>query len=165
METFLIILAVILALVGVAGSIIPGVPGPPLSWAAVLVLSFTAAADYSPLFLFVTAGIAALITVLDYVVPSLSTKKFGGSKAGIWGCNIGLVISIVGLPFGPQGLLGVILWPFIGAFVGEMISGKASREALRAAWGAFVGFLTGTGLKFVYSIILLIIVIRDIIVS
>ena len=114
---------------------------------------------------FVTAGIAALITVLDYVVPSLSTKKFGGSKAGIWGCNIGLVISIVGLPFGPQGLLGVILWPFIGAFVGEMISGKASREALRAAWGAFVGFLTGTGLKFVYSIILLIIVIRDIIVS
>ena len=165
METFLIILAVILALVGVAGSIIPGVPGPPLSWAAVLVLSFTAAADYSSLFLFVTAGIAALITVLDYVVPSLSTKKFGGSKAGIWGCNIGLVISIVGLPFGPQGLLGVILWPFIGAFVGEMFSGKASREALRAAWGAFVGFLTGTGLKFVYSIILLIIVIRDIIVS
>ena len=56
METFLIILAVILALVGVAGSIIPGVPGPPLSWAAVLVLSFTAAADYSSLFLFVTAG-------------------------------------------------------------------------------------------------------------
>ena len=161
----MIILAVILALVGVAGSIIPGVPGPPLSWAAVLVLSFTAAADYSSLFLFVTAGIAALITVLDYVVPSLSTKKFGGSKAGIWGCNIGLVISIVGLPFGPQGLLGVILWPFSGAFVGEMISGKASREALRAAWGAFVGFLTGTGLKFVYSIILLIIVIRDIIVS
>ena len=165
METFLIILAVILALVGVAGSIIPGVPGPPLSWAAVLVLSFTAAADYSSLFLFVTAGIAALITVLDYVVPSLSTKKFGGSKAGIWGCNIGLVISIVGLPFGPQGLLGVILWPFIGAFVGDMFIGQASREAPRAAWGAFVGFLTGTGLKFVYSIILLIIVIRDIIVS
>ena len=99
METFLIILAVILALVGVAGSIIPGVPGPPLSWAAVLVLSFTAAADYSSLFLFVTAGIAALITVLDYVVPSASTKRFGGSKAGIWGCNIGLVISIFGLPF------------------------------------------------------------------
>lgn len=164
METFLIILAIILALIGVAGSIIPGLPGTPLSWAAVFVLSFTAAADYSPLFLFVTAAIAALITVLDYLVPSLSTKKFGGSKAGVWGCNIGLVVSIIGLPFGPQGLIGVIFWPFIGAFVGELISGKASREALRAAWGAFVGFLTGTGLKFVYSIILAIILIRDIIV-
>ncbi|MBR1835641.1 MAG: DUF456 domain-containing protein [Bacteroidales bacterium] len=164
METFLIILAIILALVGIAGSVVPGLPGPPLSWAAVLVLSFTSVADFSSTFLFITAGIAAVITVLDYVVPSLSTKKFGGSKAGIWGCNIGLVISIVGLPFGPQGLLGVILWPFIGAFVGELISGKASQEALRAAWGAFVGFLTGTGLKFVYSLILAIILIRDIIV-
>ena len=164
METFLIILAIILALVGIAGSVVPGLPGPPLSWAALLVLSFTSVDNFSATFLFITACIAAVITVLDYVVPSLSTKKFGGSKAGIWGCNIGLVISIVGLPFGPQGLLGVILWPFIGALVGELISGKASHDALRAAWGAFVGFLTGTGLKFVYSIILAIILIRDIIV-
>ena len=164
METFLIVLAVILALVGIAGSIVPGLPGPPLSWAAVLVLSFTSVANYSPTFLIVTALIATVITVLDYVVPSISTKKFGGSKAGIWGCNIGLVVSIIGLPFGPQGLLGVILWPFIGAFVGEKISGKASREALRAAWGAFVGFLTGTGLKFVYGIAIVFIVIRDLVV-
>ena len=99
METFLIVLAVILALVGIAGSIVPGLPGPPLSWAAVLVLSFTSVANYSPTFLIVTALIATVITVLDYVVPSLSTKKFGGSKAGIWGCNIGLVVSIIGLPF------------------------------------------------------------------
>ena len=165
MNTFLIILAVILALIGIAGSVVPGLPGPPLSWTAVLVLSFTTAADYSAMFLFATGFIAAVITVLDYVVPSLSTKKFGGSKAGIWGCNIGLVISIIGLPFGPQGLLGVILWPpFIGAFVGELISGKQSREALRAAWGAFVGFLTGTGLKFVYAIVLAVIIARDLFV-
>lgn len=164
MNTFLIVLAVILALVGIAGSIVPGLPGPPLSWVAVLVLSFTTAADYSALFLFVTGLIAAIITVLDYVVPSLSTKKFGGSKAGIWGCNIGLIVSIIGLPFGPQGLLGVILWPFIGALAGELIGGKEKREALRAAWGAFVGFLTGTGLKFVYAIVLAIIIARDLFV-
>lgn len=164
MNTFLIVLAVILALVGIAGSIVPGLPGPPLSWAAVLVLNFTSVAEYSPTFLVVTALAAAVITVLDYVVPSLSTKKFGGSKAGVWGCNIGLVVSIIGLPFGPQGLLGVVLWPFVGAFVGERISGKASREALKAAWGAFVGFLTGTGLKFFYGVAMAFIVIRDIIV-
>ena len=164
MNTFLIVLAVILALIGVAGSIIPGLPGPPLSWAALLVISFTTAADYSAMFLFATGLIAAVITVLDYVVPSLSTKKYGGSKAGVWGCNIGLVISIIGLPFGPQGLVGVIVWPFVGAFVGELVCGKESKEALRAAWGAFVGFLTGTGLKFVYGIAIAVIIARDLFV-
>ncbi len=164
MDTFLIILALLLALVGIAGSIIPGLPGPPLSWVAALILGFTRAVDYSATFLIVTGGVAAIITVLDYVVPSMSTKKFGGSKAGVWGCNIGLVISIIGLPFGPQGLLGVILWPFIGAFVGELISGKVSREALRAAWGAFVGFLTGTGLKLVYALVIAFIMVRDLLV-
>jgi uncharacterized protein YqgC (DUF456 family) len=146
------------------GSVVPGLAGPPFSWAGLLLLSFTTAADYSPTFLIITAAMAVIITVMDYIVPSLSTKKHGGSKAGVWGCNIGLVISIVGLPFGPQGLLGVILWPFIGAFVGELISGKQSREALRAAWGAFVGFLTGTGLKFVYAIVLAVIIARDLFV-
>lgn len=162
MNTFLIILAFLLALVGVAGSIIPGLPGPPLSWVAVLVLNFTTAASYSIAFLIITAVIATITTILDYVVPSLSTKKHGGSKAGIWGCNIGLVISIIGLPFGPQGLLGVIVWPFVGALVGELLHGKESREALKAAWGAFLGFLAGTGMKMVYTLAIAFIMVRDV---
>ncbi|MBO4599323.1 MAG: DUF456 domain-containing protein [Bacteroidales bacterium] len=163
MNTFLIILAILLALVGIAGSIIPGLPGPPFSWAALLVLNFTTAADHNATFLIVTAAIAAVITILDYVVPSLSTKRHGGSKAGVWGCNIGLIISIVGLPFGPTGLIGVIFWPFVGALVGELLSGKQSREAMRAAWGAFLGFLTGTGLKLAYGVVIAFLIVRDII--
>jgi uncharacterized protein YqgC (DUF456 family) len=108
--------------------------------------------------------VAVIITVMDYIVPSLSTKKHGGSKAGVWGCNIGLVISIVGLPFGPQGIIGVIFWPFVGALVGELLSGKQSRDAFRAAWGAFVGFLCGTGLKLAYALICAFFVVRDLIV-
>ena len=103
MNTTLIILAILLALVGIAGSIIPGIAGPPFSWLALLLLNFTTAADYTPLFLIATAAVAAVITVLDYIVPSLSTKRHGGSKAGVWGCNIGLIVSIIGLPFGPTG--------------------------------------------------------------
>ena len=93
------------------------------------------------------------------MVPSLSTKRNGGSKYGIWGCNIGLVISIIGLPFGPQGLLGVIFWPFAGALVGEFIKSREMGPALKAAWGAFLGFLTGTLLKLVYCVALLVVVI------
>lgn len=158
----LIILAVILAIVGLLGSVLPGLPGPPLSWAALLMVQLSDKGHYSPTFMVVTAIAAAIITVLDYVVPSWSTKRHGGSKAGIWGCNIGLVISIIGLPFGPQGLLGVVFWPFIGALIGELFSGKAQKEAFLAAWGAFVGFLAGTGLKLAYAIFAIIFVIKEI---
>jgi len=163
MNTVLIIVAILLALIGIAGSIIPGLPGPPFSWAALLVLNFTTAADHNATFLVVTAAVAVVITLLDYVVPSLSTKKHGGSKAGVWGCNIGLVVSIIGLPFGPTGLIGVIFWPFVGALVGELLSGKQSREAVHAAWGAFLGFLTGTGLKLAYGIFAAFFIVRDLI--
>ena len=163
MNTLLIILAILLALIGIAGSIIPGLPGPPFSWAALLVLNFTTAADHNATYLIVTAAVAVVITLLDYVVPSLSTKRHGGSKAGVWGCNIGLVVSIIGLPFGPTGLIGVIFWPFVGALVGELLSGKQSREAVRAAWGAFLGFLTGTGLKLAYGIFAAFFIVRDLI--
>lgn len=164
MNTFLIILAVILALVGILGSIIPALPGPPLSWIGLLLLNFSTAADYTPTFLIITAVVAAIITAMDYILPALSTKKHGGSKAGVWGCNIGLVISIVGLPFGPQGILGIIFWPFVGALIGEFLSGKKDKEALRAAWGAFIGFLSGTGLKLAYALVIAFFIIKDIIV-
>ena len=159
MNTVLIILAFVCLAVGILGSIIPGLPGPPVSWVGLLLASLTPYIEISTAVLVGTAVAAAVITVLDYVVPSLSTKRNGGSKYGIWGCNIGLVISIIGLPFGPQGLLGVIFWPFIGALVGEYIKSREMAPALRAAWGAFLGFLTGTLLKLVYCVALLVIVI------
>lgn len=161
MNTLLIILAILLAIVGILGSIIPGLPGPPLSWAALIVLHFSDQVQFTPLLLILMAIIAIIITVLDYIVPSISTKRHGGSRAGVWGCNIGLVISILGLPFGPQGLLGVIFWPFVGALVGELISGKSLTPAFNAAWGAFLGFLTGTGLKLIYGVVASIFIIKE----
>lgn len=159
MNTVLIILAFLCLIVGILGAIIPGLPGPPISWVGLLLASITPFVSCSPALLVVTAVLALIITVLDYVVPSLATKRQGGSKYGVWGCNIGLVISIIGLPFGPQGLLGVIFWPFIGALVGEYIKSRELSPALKAAWGAFLGFLTGTLLKLVYCVALLVIVI------
>lgn len=164
MSTVLIIIAILLVLVGLVGSVVPGLAGPPFSWAALLIIHFSNAADFSTSFLLITAAAAIIITVLDYIVPSWSTKRHGGSKAGVTGCNIGLIVSIFGLPFGPQGLLGVIFWPFIGAFAGELISGKQRREALKAAWGAFLGFLTGTGLKLAFAIFAAFFTIRELFV-
>ena len=159
MNTVLIVLAFILLLVGIVGSVAPGLPGPPVSWVGLLLAKLSTLVPVSSTVLTVTAVAAAVITVLDYVVPAASTKRFGGSKAGIWGCNIGLVVSIFGLPFGPQGLLGVVFWPFIGAFVGEYLNKHDLQPALKAAWGAFIGFLSGTLMKVVYCVALLVVVV------
>ena len=109
--------------------------------------------------LVVTAAVAVVITVFDYVMPALSTKRYGGSKHGIWGCNIGLLFSLFGLPIGPTGLVGLVFWPFVGALVGEYIKQQDLKPALRAAWGAFIGFLSGTLMKVVYCVALLVVVI------
>lgn len=164
MNTILIIVACVCAIVGLLGSIIPGLPGPPLSWVGLLLLGMTTTADYSVWFLLGTGIVAAIITVLDYVIPSVGTKKMGGSKAGVWGCNIGLVVSLIGLPFGPQGLLGVIFWPFIGAFIGELTTKKPADASLKAACGAFFGFMAGTLIKLVYCLMVTVILVKDLIV-
>lgn len=159
MNSFLIIMAFICLAAGIIGSVVPGLPGPPISWLGLLLAGFTPWVETTPTLLIATATVAVVITVFDYVIPSLTTKRFGGSKYGIWGCNIGLVLSIFGLPFGPQGLLGVIFWPFLGALAGEYLKQRDLRPSLRAAGGAFVGFLTGTFLKLAYCIAVLVVVI------
>ncbi len=161
MDIIILIIAIILAIAGFVGSVAPGLPGPPLSWAALLLLSFHPSVTFSTTMIVAMAVVAGLITALDYVIPSLSTKKFGGSKAGVWGCNIGLVVSIIGLPFGPQGLLGVIVWPFLGALTGELIVSKDLKVSLKSATGAFVGFLCGSGLKLIYAAVVAFIMIMQ----
>jgi len=136
-------LGVILMLVGLAGCILPFLPGPPLCFLALLIQQLQSAPPYSTEFLLVWGGIALVITGLDYVIPLYGTKRFGGTKYGMWGCVVGL---IAGLWFGP---LGLIVGPFVGAFVGEMIGNAESNHAFRAAVGSFVGFLLGTLLKLI----------------
>ena len=94
------------------------------------------------------AAIVIVVTALDYFVPVYGTKKFGGSRYGMWGCAIGL---LVGLWAGP---LGIILGPFLGALVGEMIGNANSHQAFRAALGSFAGFLLSTLLKFITCLVM-----------
>lgn len=145
MDLTFAILGSILVLIGFFGSILPVIPGPPISWAGLLMLKWTGyisdnTEGYTNV-LWITLFFVILVTVLDYIVPIMGTKKYGGSKRGVWGATLGVV---VGLFFGP---LGIILGPFLGAYLGEISTGKKDRDALRAAWGSFMGFLLGVGLK------------------
>ena len=160
MNTTLIIIAVVLAIVGFLGAIIPGIPGTPLSFIALLLLFFIPEMKYTTVFILVMGFFCAVITVLDYVIPIYGTKKLGGTKMGVRGSTIGLIVSILVLPLlgvviGPFGIGGIILGPFVGAYIGEIMAGN-SENAFRSAIGSFLGFLAGTFIKIIYGIVVIV---------
>lgn len=149
MDYLLLALAVILIIVGLLGCVLPIIPGPPLSFLGILTLHFTkfGEGEYTTNFLLILALIATVVTVLDYVVPIWGTKKFGGTKAGMWGATIGMIIGMIFL-----GPLGLIFGPLVGAIIGESIKGANNKDAFKAGLGAFFGFLMGVGLKLAASV-------------
>jgi uncharacterized protein YqgC (DUF456 family) len=150
LDIALLIFGFILMLVGILGSFLPVLPGPPVSWIGLLLLHLTKAVPENWWFLSVTLIIALVVTIADYIIPAAGTKKFGGTKAGMWGSIIGLLVAIVFPVLGP---FGIIIWPFVGALVGELANKSEKDKALKAAFGSFIGFLTGTFLKFLIAII------------
>lgn len=146
MDYLLIVLGAVMMLIGVAGSVLPVLPGPPLSFLGILLLHFTAKYQFSTKFLIVSGLIAVFIFLLDQVIPVWGTKKFGGTKFGIWGSVIGLISGMIFL-----GPLGIIAGPFVGAFIGEIAGGKKTKQALQAGVGSLLGFLAGTILKLIYT--------------
>ncbi len=153
MDILWIIVGIILVLVGIIGAIVPGIAGPIVSFAALLVLQLKKTPPFEEDTLVIFGVIAAAVTFLDYVVPVWGTKKFGGTKMGVRGSTIGLIIGMFFLALPPLGLGGVIIGPFVGAYIGESMAGQDSRKALKAAFGSFIGFLSGTLMKLVYSAI------------
>ncbi|MEZ4839665.1 DUF456 domain-containing protein [Flavobacterium sp.] len=149
MDITLLLIAFILMILGILGSFLPVLPGPPISWVGLLLLYLTKAVPMSYTVLGITLFVAIVVGILDYVIPAKGTKRFGGSKYGIWGTNIGLIVGI----FAPIPL-GFVIGPFVGAFIGEMMNNSNdSQKAFKAATGSFIGFLASTFIKFVVSIV------------
>ncbi|MBF8148781.1 DUF456 domain-containing protein [Winogradskyella sp. F6397] len=150
MELFLVLIALLLMILGILGSFLPVIPGPLTSWAGLLVLHFTEGVTLSQTFLIMTLIIAIFIYVLDYIIPAIGTKRFGGSRAGMIGTTLGLIVGLFSpIPF------GIIIGPFVGALIGEMIYKNDFNKALKAAFGSFLGFIASTFLKFIVAIIYL----------
>lgn len=150
MDIFLIVLAAFFMLLGIIGSFLPVLPGPLTSWFGLLILHLTDAVPMNWTFLIITLFFALVIWLLDYIIPAMGTKKFGGSKAGMIGTTLGLIIGLIFL-----GPFGIIVGPFAGAYIGELLNKNDSKTALKAAFGSFLGFLTSTFIKFIVAVIYL----------
>lgn len=146
MDYVLIVLGILFLISGILGAVVPVLPGPPLSYIGLLLLHITERYHFSSRFLILWAVITIVVYLLDYFIPIWGTKKFGGSKRGVWGSIIGLVVGMVFFP-----PFGIIIGPFLGAVLGELSSGKQSHEAFRSGLGSFLGFLAGTLLKLIVS--------------
>lgn len=137
MDILPIILGILCLIVGLAGCILPMIPGPPVAYAGLLLLHFTDKAQFSTTQLLLWLAAVVLVQILDYFVPMLGSKYSGGSRWGTRGCLIG---TIVGLFFMPWGII-------LGAFAGELMGGSKTDQALKSGLGSLLGFLLGTVVK------------------
>lgn len=150
MDIFLLILGLILCLLGIVGSFSPIIPGPITSWFGLLVIHFSKLIPFDNQFLFITFLIAALIFALDLIIPILGLKKLGGSKKGLIGSTIGLLLGL--FLAGPVGLL---IGSFFGAISGEYVNNNSIKKSIKPAMGTFIGMAVGTTIKFLTSTIFL----------
>ena len=150
MDIFLLILGLILCLLGIVGSFSPIIPGPITSWVGLLVIHFSKLIPFDNQFLFITFLIAALIFALDLIIPILGLKKLGGSKKGLIGSTIGLLLGL--FLAGPFGLL---IGSFFGAISGEYVNNNSLKKSIKPAMGTFIGMAVGNTIKFLTSTIFL----------
>ena len=145
--------AALLIITGIIGCLVPIVPGPIVAFCGLLCMIPT---SHSPslIALVIFGGITLVVTAPDYVVPALGAKRFNCSKFGTWGCAIGTLLGVFFFP------IGLLLGPFCGAFVGELITRKPVRAAAFGGLGAFLGFLSGVCIKVVACVIMLVCYIR-----
>jgi len=149
-------LAVLAGIIGIAGSILPGLPGTPVSWIGLLILYIwgngtnAAGEELTMRTLVVWGAVVIIVSVIDYVVPMGFTKITGGSKYAERGALVGLIAGIILTP------VGMILGSFLGAFLFELYhTRQGAGQALKAAVGSFLGFITGTGIKTIVAVLIM----------
>ncbi len=142
-EGVTIVVGCILTVLGLAGSVLPILPGPPLSFIGLLLLALLKhfSPPLTPTLVIILAVVTVLAVAMDYIVPLLGARRYGASKWGVWGSVFGMVAGMFWSPF------GMLAGAFIGAVVAEWLVGKQKGEALRAGWGVVMGTLFATVLR------------------
>jgi uncharacterized protein YqgC (DUF456 family) len=150
-----IIIAILLVVIGVAGTILPMLPGVPLVFAGLLLATWHGGFEQVSILTMVIIGVIALLAwVVDFVASIATAKKIGASKYALWGAGIGAVVGIAG------GIVGLIVGPAIGAIIGELITHKnagkeATSKATAVGVAAGLGFVLALAVKIVLVLTML----------
>ena len=147
MPIWLILLASLLTFIGIAGCILPGLPGPPFNYAALLLLHFNGY-QFSDSSLIIFGVLTIVVLILDYTIPVFSARIFGATKTGIRGSIVGMV---VGMFFTPVGMIGGLL---LGAIIGDLMEGRSLSQATLSGAGTLLGALAGILIKTIVAVII-----------
>lgn len=148
MDIALCVSAFLLALLGIVGCIVPALPGVVLSYAGLLCAYFTSYSSLSSVALWLWLAAVLVVCAADYYLPAWMTRRFGGSRAGAIGATVGVV---AGFFFFPP--IGIILGPFAGAVLGELINDKQEvGKAFKVGVASFLAFVVGTGVKLAVAV-------------
>ncbi|HVF35755.1 MAG TPA: DUF456 domain-containing protein [Candidatus Saccharimonadia bacterium] len=144
------VVAGIVIVVGLAGTILPALPGVPLVFAGMLLAAWAGGFERISAWTVVLLGVlTALAMAADFLATLLGARGFGASRWALVGAGLG---AVVGLFFG---IVGLIVGPMAGAVAGEMLAGSGLRQASKAGAGAAIGFVLGTLAKIALSFAML----------
>jgi len=146
----LIVVCSVLMVVGLLGVVLPILPGIPLAWLGLFIYAIGTGFERISIATVVVFSILTILALLlDFLAPMLGAKKYRASKLGVFGAFLGFTVGIFVL-----GFWGIILGPFIGALLGELIAGRRPRQALSSAFGTFLGFVAGTLFKIIVILVM-----------
>lgn len=142
--------AFLLILVGVAGTIVPALPGIPMIFAGAWLIGYMEDYQYFGWGTLIALGILTVISlIIDWVSQTMGAQKAGATKLGLSGAFLG---TIIGIPFG---LVGIFLFPVFGAFIGEMIGHRDMRKAGKVSWATWIGMIAGIAAKLAIAFIMI----------
>ncbi len=148
--TLLYVLSGVLIVVGLAGTVLPALPGLPLVFGGMLLAAWIGDFQLIPVWIVVVLGLlAALAMAVDFVAGVLGAKRVGASTLALVGAAVG---TVVGLFFG---LPGLVLGPFAGAVIGEVLHGRRIGEASRVGFGTWIGMVLGAIVKLALAFVML----------
>ena len=140
---FFVFVGFLFAAAGIIGCILPVIPGPPLSYCSLILISIARGWKvFTPRFLIIMGVLSVIAALMDYVIPLIFARRFGASRYGTLFSLIGMIIGVVFFP--PFGLL---IGAFLGAVIGEFIYNMNTHESLRAGFGVFLGTITSVFIK------------------
>lgn len=142
--------AFLLILVGVAGTIVPALPGIPMIFAGAWLIGYMEDYQYFGWGTLIALGVLTVISlIIDWVSQTMGAQKAGATKLGLSGAFLG---TIIGIPFG---LVGIFLFPVLGAFIGEMIGHRDMRKAGKVSWATWIGMIAGIAAKLAIAFIMI----------
>jgi uncharacterized protein YqgC (DUF456 family) len=151
-SVFLIIIGFLSILIGIAGCFLPVIPGPVVAYLSLIFIDLARDGQaFSLTFLLIMGTVALLLSILlDYLVSMAGARKYGASRAGVWGSVAGMIIGVFFFP-----PLGIFIGALMGGVICELFAGKKTEDAIRVGWGIFVGNLAGIVIKFAYCLMIL----------